>query len=395
MSQERLRVAFLTTDQREVERAYHLPEPEFHAAPAALLAGLSHLPGLEIHVICCTQQPVRAPARLGAGRRDHGDTNDIFFHNLHVPKIGWLRTGYYGCSLAIRRRLREIQPDVVDAQGTERECAISAVRSGYPNVLTLHGSMCQMARVLAARWGTFHWWAARLENYVLKRTAGVFCNSRYTEGLVRQRTCQTWFSPNALRQAFFSKPPASRVSGKCTILNVGTVCAYKRQNELLDLAEQLQREGLDFELRFIGIAPRADPYAVNFLNRLNASAYGSHVSYLGARPLPELIADYDGASALVHVSKVETFGLVVAEALARNLKFIGFRAGGVPEIAEGVEGAELFADGDWDALKLALTKWVRAGFPCPSNAAEAMRARYHPDVIARQHLAAYRQVLQS
>ena len=48
------------------------------------------------------------------------------------PKIGWLRTLYQGCVRATRRKLREIQPDIVHGQGTERDCAIGAVLSGFP-----------------------------------------------------------------------------------------------------------------------------------------------------------------------------------------------------------------------------------------------------------------------
>jgi len=171
---------------------------------------------------------------------------------------------------------------------------------------------------------------------------------------------------------------------------VGTVCAYKRQNELLDVAGQLHAEGLGFHLQFLGHASPADPYAARFLARVQNSSY---VSYHGFASLAEMIARYDSASALVHVSAVESFGLVVAEALSRNLKFIGFNSAGVADIVDGVEGAEAFPDGDWTNLKSALSRWIRSGAVRPSNAAQTMRQRYHPQEIARQHVEIYREVL--
>jgi glycosyltransferase involved in cell wall biosynthesis len=96
---------------------------------------------------------------------------------------------------------------------------------------------------------------------------------------------------------------------------------------------------------------------------------------------------------LIHVPSEEAFGLVVAEALSRNLKFFGTMVGGVPDITQGVEGAELFPLNDEESLRLAIANWLRNGCPRPGTAAETTRRRYHPDVIAKQHLEIYREIL--
>ena len=92
---------------------------------------------------------------------------NIFFHSLYVPKIGWMRTLYQGCVRAVRKKLREIRPDIVHGQGTEMDCAMEAVFSGLPNVVTIHGNMAELASLLRARLGSFPWLAARLENLAL------------------------------------------------------------------------------------------------------------------------------------------------------------------------------------------------------------------------------------
>ena len=88
------------------------------------------------------------------------------------------------------------------------------------------------------------------------------------------------------------------------------------------------------------------------------------------------------------------FGLVVAEALARNLKFFGAATGGVVDIAGGVQGAELVPAQDWAALENAIARWLTADCPPPPDTAAIMRERYHPTVIARRHLEIYREVIQ-
>src|SRR5208283_5757684 len=113
-----MRLALLTTDGRDLLRDYSAAKPSFGTAPEALLQGLAQSPDVEVHVVSVLQRPVRSPEKLA---------DNIFFHTLLVPKIGWLRTFYQGCIRAVRKKLKEIRPDIVHGQGTECDCAISAV----------------------------------------------------------------------------------------------------------------------------------------------------------------------------------------------------------------------------------------------------------------------------
>ena len=63
---------------------------------------------------------------------------------------------------------------MVHGQGTERDCGLEAVFSGFPNVVTLHGVMTEQAKLLHARPGTFYWMAAQLEKFTLPRAGRGF-----------------------------------------------------------------------------------------------------------------------------------------------------------------------------------------------------------------------------
>jgi glycosyltransferase involved in cell wall biosynthesis len=374
----------LTTDNREPFRQYDKKVPWFGAAPEALLQGFADLSGVEIHVVSCTQQPMESPEKLA---------KNIWFHSLHVSKWGWMRTGYQGCVRAARKKIKEIKPDIVHGQGTERDCAISAVFSGFPNVITIHGNMAELARLFQARPGSFAWLAARLENFTLKKAAGVFCNSAYTEGLVRSRAPRTWRVPNAIRRDFFSTPIHERKSEKCIILNVGVISERKRQLELLELAARLHRKGVAAEFHFIGQADERSEYSKKFLEQIKLGETAVYAKFLGTKTTTELIDCYDHASALIHFPTEEAFGLVVAEALARNLKFFGAQLGGIIDIASGVPGAELFSMNDWDGLEQSIIQWIKAGNSKPPGAAEFMEKEYNPHQIALKHVEIYREVL--
>jgi glycosyltransferase involved in cell wall biosynthesis len=318
---------------------------------------------------------------------------NIYFHSLRVPRIGWMRTLFFGCARVIRRKLKDIQPDIVHGQGTEEYCSISAVVSGFPNVLTIHGNMAPLAHMFKAPIGSYVWLAARLENFTLGRTAGVFCNSQYTEELVQPRTRRTWRVPNPIRSQFFELPTEPIRPGKPLLINVGVISPRKRQIELLKVIEDLRRQGLDFEFQFVGYADPANPYASAFLEKIRSLENEGTVRFLGPCNIAELIRLFDSASAMVHFPSEEAFGLVVAEALARNLKFFGSRTGGIVDIATGVNPAELFDTQDWTGLASAIGRWLRNASPRPLDTAVAMRARYSPSVIAQRHIEIYREVL--
>jgi glycosyltransferase involved in cell wall biosynthesis len=139
----------------------------------------------------------------------------------------------------------------------------------------------------------------------------------------------------------------------------------------------------------------SDPYAAKFLEEIRPLEQVGCARYLNTKSTIELISLFDRAAGLIHFPSEESFGLVVVEALVRNLKFFGARVGGVPDIAAGVEGAELFVEGDWDGLQRAIARWIQGGFPRPATAGEEMRRRYHPDVIARRHVEIYEEVLRT
>ncbi len=377
------KVAILTTDSREHYRDYHNPAPYFGMAPEALLQGFAKLPDIEVHVISCLRKPVESPEKLAL---------NVWYHGLHVPNLGWMKTGYQGCIRAVQKKLKSVQPDIVHGQGTERDCVLGAVFSGFPNVATIHGNMAELARLFHARIGSFGWLAARLENFALKRTAGVFCNSAYTERLVQPRAKRVWRVSNPVREEFFEAPIQIEPVGKCIILNVGLISERKRQVELLDLARHLHERGLNFELHFIGHA-NGGQYTQTFLDRIKIAEQRGYARFLGPKTTPELIDLFDGASGMIHFPSEEAFGLVVPEALARNLKFFGANVGGIQDIAADIPGVELLAMEGWPDLTEAVSAWIKSGFPKPSGGAEIMRRRYHPEVIARRHLEIYREVL--
>lgn len=378
-----MKVVILTTDNREHSKDYSKPHPYFGAAPEALLEGFAQLSDTEVHVVSCIRKPMRSPERLAA---------NIYYHGLVVPKIGWMSTGYQGCIRAVRKRLSAIKPDIVHGQGTERDCAMEAVYSGRPNVLTIHGNMAELLRLGLHGHRFYGPLAALLETHTLRRTAGVFCNSAYTESLVAPRARRTWRVPNPIRLAFFQPKQGPGPSSEVPqLLNVGLVSPRKRQLELLRTAGEIARSGRKLRLIFAGALSESSEYGKAFAGELRRAEEEGYAAYAGFLDSDKLIRLMDESHAFIHFPSEEAFGLVVAEAMARGLKFFGADLGGIRDIAEGIDGTELY--GDFSGLKGGLRRWLDTGAPLPPSAATQISERYHPSVIAARHLQIYRDVL--
>ena len=374
-----MKIAFLTSDNREITRKYEKEAPWFGTAPEAVLQGFAGMPGIEVHVVSCTQRPMKSPPKLA---------ENIFFHSLHVPKIGWMRTLYQGCIRAARHKLREIQPDIVHGQGTERDCAISAVFSGYRNVLTIHGNMRLIARINHVRPFSFHWLAAKLEGFTIPRSDGIVCITNYTREAVASLARRTWVVPNAVDESFFA---IERMPSTVTrFLCVASVEGRKNQNALIRALDTVRRPE-NFELVFLGGTNRTSPYVREFFDLVKTRPWCRYAGFADRQVLRDHLAS---ASGLVLPSQEDNCPMSILEAMAAGVPVAAARVGGIPDLVRSGETGWLFDPLDLGAIGAAVTQLLENRDSALANRAQAeARQRFHPRVVAEAHLKIYREIL--
>jgi glycosyltransferase involved in cell wall biosynthesis len=371
-----LRVAQLTTDARGTLVPAGEPNPVFGTAPEALLEGFSRRADeLEVHVLSCVRQPVRAPPKLA---------DNIFFHSLVVPKPGW-RAGFAGCVRAVRQRLRQIQPHLVHGQGTERDCALSAAFSGFPNLITIHGNMQRIARLAKAPPFSHTWMMARLERFVLPRTHGVICITRHTDAEVARFTRRRWLLPNPVDRSFFAVAPQP-VSPPVAVC-VASIGLIKNQNQLLQALDPIGEQGR-FVLAFHGILP-PDAYGAEFSRLLQARPWAEYRGFASRAELRQVLAR---AALLILPSIEENCPMVVLEAMAAGVPVAASNVGGVPDLIEdGVTGM-LFNPADRPSICSVVEKLLQDS-ALRAALAERAKARalatFEPGIIAGRHLEIY------
>lgn len=376
-----MRISLITTDNRENFRNYTLAEPYFGTAPQALINGLANLGDHEIHVISCSRIKTENPSKIAS---------NIFFHQPIVGKWGWGKSLFLGCAQATRSLLKEIQPDIVHGQGTERDCAISAVLSGYPNILTLHGNMRVHARRPENRKSIYHKLAAILETFCLKRTNGVVAISSYTKQLVTGLASKTWLLPNAVDSRFFdiilTPPPIPH------FLFVGSLDERKNPLGLLKACAPFLRANRCS----LALAGQFDPegeYGMAFRREADVIP---NIEYLGFLERDKLAEEFAKSSLLILPTFEDNCPMVVLEAMAAGLPVAASRVGGVPDLVDHDVTGLLFEPGNLEQMRDCIELLINnPDFRCSAGQAGKKKAleEFHTSRIAKRHIEIYQAVL--
>ena len=376
-----MRIVQITTDNRNQFGDHALAEPYFGTAPTGLLDGFDKMPGVEVHVISCASARMRVPEKLA---------DNIWFHQPYIPKFGWGRSLFLGCAWSVRQLLHRLKPDIVHGQGTERDCAMAAVLSGYPNVLTIHGNMRVHAKRGENCGANYYKMAAALEGFCLKRSDGVIAISRYTEELVKGIAPRTWFLPNAVDRRYFDVEATA--AARPRLLFVGSICERKNPIGLIRACEPMLRSG-ECTLAFAGEGNPQSAYRKEF-NGLLETVPG--LELLGFLDRDALGEEFRRTSILVLPTFEDNCPMVVLEGMAAGLPVAASRVGGVPDlITHGSDGV-MFDPHDPEDIRSCLEGLVRdpvMGARLGVQGRITAKERFHPKIIAEEHLKIYREVL--
>jgi len=119
---------------------------------------------------------------------------------------------------------------------------------------------------------------------------------------------------------------------------------------------------LSWRCACVGSLDRDPAFADGVRRRAQDGGLGDRVRFPGSRTGPELDRAYAAADVLVLASHAETYGMVVAEALARGLPVIAADVGGLTEALghadDGTRPGLLVAPGDPAALGAAVRAWL-------------------------------------
>jgi len=197
------------------------------------------------------------------------------------------------------------------------------------------------------------------ERAVLASARAVVTTSNWTRSHLLERHP---LLPARVHVARPGTDPAAAATGTATgsrLLCVAALAPHKGQDLLLEaLAETA---GLRWECALVGPLDRDPGFVATLERRATAAGIADRVRFAGVLTGRSLHREYRDADVLVLPSRAETYGMVVAEALAAGLPVIATAVGGVPEAMgrtrSGLPGLVMPPE-DPAALARALRCWL-------------------------------------
>jgi glycosyltransferase involved in cell wall biosynthesis len=198
------------------------------------------------------------------------------------------------------------------------------------------------------------------EREVLDAAAAVVTTSAWS----RRRLAELYALPaDRVHVAAPGVDAAGVAAGSATgdaLLCVAAVTPDKGHDVLLDALASASH--LSWRCSCVGSLDRDPAFAETVLHATQIKGLGGRLRFAGPRTGPDLDRAYAEADLLVLASYAETYGMVVAEALARGLPVIAAEVGGVTEaLGHGENGTRpglLVPPGDPAALGAALRAWL-------------------------------------
>ena len=261
----------------------------------------------------------------------------------------------------LARALRAQPACLVDGilAGTSPDVVAAAVESGHTVTLVVHLPISDELGLDPARRERY----AALEGQAVRAASGVVCPSHWCAAELRRR-----YGRSDLGVAIPGVTPApaaggSQYSGLPRLLTLASLTPTKDQLTLVRAFARLT--DLEWSADLVGFDLADQGYAARVRREVAEAGLADRIRVTGALTGPSLDQRWDAADLLVLPSRVETFGLVVIEALARGIPAIVSAGTGAVEALQ--EGATLPTDtmpgmavppGDPTALAAVLRRWL-------------------------------------
>jgi len=261
---------------------------------------------------------------------------------------------------ALRRRLSAGNDCVVYAQCPLSAAAALRVRRNARQcvVLVVHFNVSQAdewaGKGMIAMDGPYATSIRRFETATLARLDGLVFVSEFMRAVLMDRIPEIGSVPFAVVPNFVPDPgvPSESPTIDADLLIVGTLEPRKNQAFALEIIAAAARRGRKLSLTIAGDGPdRADLEAMAV-----SRGVADRVRFLGfVKDAAQLFSRH---RACLHVAHMESFGIVLIEAMSRGLPVFAPAVGGIPEVFEsGVEGRSIPL-GDADVAVGLMLDWL-------------------------------------
>lgn len=293
-----------------------------------LIRELKKFNGLYLYIVTSTKQVDKNKTIVKDG---------VTFHYISSPKLPNLITTLIIDQYRVKRKIHEINPNLVHAHMTAPLYGYPALKSGYPTIITVHGIKSEEAKTMK---GVLEFikkiLIVPMENYVLKRAEILTVVSPYVKQKIRKKcNGKIYVIPNGVRDDFFD---LENNEDDNRLLFVGGIEPRKGLLNLLKAIPLIKKEIPSVKLHIVGRV-RKEKYFNSLMDYVDRNNLNKQVIFKGALSDNELKREFNECSVFVFPSKEESQGIVLLEAMASGKPVVATNIGGIPYVVEnGITG---------------------------------------------------------
>jgi glycosyltransferase involved in cell wall biosynthesis len=305
---------------------------------------------------------------------------------FRAPSLFWFDT------IAIRKALRKIKPDVVHAWGTEKGAGLVASRLPYPYLLSIQGLMAYFAQVLPVN--KYERVAGWFEKLSLKRASFVSGESSFVVDYLRKHypRLNVFHVEHTPTWSFFDLKRIPKTE-PIQFLAVGGM-GYRKGTDLILLALDRLKHQIDFKLTLIGFSASKE-----FLDGVRAKTspeLWDRVTVMRTATDAELLKQICETTMILFPTRADTGPVAVKEAAVAGVPVLGSRMGGIPDYITNDLNGMVFEPGDLDGFCSTIMSACRHPLFRKGHVDQARltKAREHlsPTVMADRFAAIYRRL---
>jgi len=302
-------------------------------------------------------------------------------------KLFNLLTLYYREFRKVKKLLKEINPDIIHAQGRQIE-ALYSLYSGYPTVLTSHG---EIRNELLSDNISFRFLRSIILEFLVNRkmkwAIGVSpsCTADLKKFLPEQNV---FLIDNAIDYAFFEN--SDLVFNKF-FLFVGSLTERKGAFRVVQLLEKFP----DFSVK-MAFQNKNVAYVSKIERYLKENSFEDRVEFLGNLSSIQLTEYIRNCYCVCLPSEFESFGMSLAECQAVGKPVVASKVGGIPYVISDKKTGLLFSLKETDGLEKNVSFLVNNLDRAMEMGAYAKKAsfdRWHPTSVAQRTIDVYKKII--
>lgn len=321
--------------------------------------------------------------------------DNLFIHYIRLPIANYpIIIPNFLVQTLVRNAIKEIKPDLIHLHGISKYCIYPLVKLGFnPTIITVHGVIHEESKTWNGVFGRYRAIVGRrLENYILRNAQHLIVVTPYVKNIIKSDTSsEISIIYNPVDEKFFN---IKKNEVKNRILFVGGIEPRKGLQVLIEALKIVKKDIPDIMLHIVGNIRRRDYYK-KILKNIKDDDLSKNIIFNGAISEEELIQEYSEAEIFILPSQEESLGIVLLEAMATGTSIIASNIGGIPYIIK--DGLNGFLVDFGDYAEMAKYILVLLSDMKKRNAmgivGKDMAKKFHPKIIAMEHLQLYEKLL--